>query len=278
MDDERKITPGSLTRSAIALAAIGLIATTVYASAKNEDSEAERVRVKKALAQARAERPSLMDRMWPEGNAAMLQKMTAEDIARMQIFGVTWEGSIDERRKEQLSKRYYMEPPFGTEGKEEVEALLTLCKRAKKFRPRRMQGPLIPNRVLVVQPVKGEPFEIMHNSGLHAPFGGLESLELKEALFALGGGRTRITIIDFHESKVQRVIHHSAIAPHTGGVSSQTVRGEMHLTSEQGLTLYLKVRDGANTLMEDEKRMHYGEAKVFAGEGPGSWVVLLHKP
>lgn len=53
---------------------------------------------------------------------------------------------------------------------------------------------------------------------------------------------------------------------------------EMHLTPERGLTLYVKLRDGKNILMEAEKPMHYGEAKVFASEGENSYIVLLDRP
>ena len=52
----------------------------------------------------------------------------------------------------------------------------------------------------------------------------------------------------------------------------------MHLTPHKGLTLYLKVRDGQRTLMEDEKPIHYGDALVFDSEGPGHYIVTLQNP
>ena len=74
------------------------------------------------------------------------------------------------------------------------------------------------------------------------------------------------------------MIHHKAIAPHRGGYYSQTASTELHLTAERGLTLFVKVREGKTILMNDEKPVRYGQAQVFASEGPGTYIVLLNKP
>jgi hypothetical protein len=215
----------------------------------------------------------------PNGSALDLQKMAAKDIERIQIFRIDWpKRTIDLRRKETLAQKQYAERPLThEEDTQEIEGLITLLKQAERYKKPEMLLPHFPDHVLVVQPVEGQPFEILFSSDLHEPFGEVYSLELKEALYALAGGSTRISIIHFDKGKVQRAIHHSAIAPHTGGVSSQTTKAEMHLTSEKGLTLYVKVRDGRDVLMEDEKPMHYGEAKGFKSSGAGSYIVLLHE-
>ena len=132
--------------------------------------------------------------------------------------------------------------------------------------------------MLVVQPVQGEPFEILFSSDLEAPFGEVYSLELKEALYALAGCRTGVTVIHFDNEAVQRTTHHRITAPHAGGRSTQTTDTEMHLTPKNGLTLYVRIREKKEVLMEDEQPLHYGEAKVFKSSGPGHYIVLLHKP
>ena len=223
----------------------------------------------------------LLGREWPEDDGTRLRKMEAGDVVRMQVCRLEWPEDVGQRLRPGLTRKHYMERPLThDEDTEEIKALLALVKRAPPAKPIPADMPLTPairDRSLVVQPVEGEPFEILY-SDLGGPFGGFHSVELQEALFALAGGKTRITIIHFHEGEVQSVIHHKAIAPHTGGYSSQTTSAEMHLTSEKGLTLYLKVRDGKTVLMEDEKPMHYGEAKVFASKGPGTYIVLLQQP
>jgi len=239
-----------------------------------------------AISGARGDGLDLKLKWWRIGSAPDLQKMEAKDIEKIQIFRLNWpKGVVDPRRREELAQKFYTERPLTrNEDAKTIESLLGILRLA---RPPKAPDPAIhhrsdkpgsPNRVLVVQPAKGEPFEIPYNSGFHAPFDGLESLELKEALFALEGGRTRFTIIHFDKGEVQQVIHHQAIAPHTGGVYSRTVTGEMHLLPKQALTLYVKVRDGRKTLMEDEKPMHYGCAKVYNSSGPGSYIVLLEEP
>jgi hypothetical protein len=227
----------------------------------------------------------LKSKWWPNGSALDLQKMEAKDIERIQICRLEWSrGAVMPNRKEEYAqKKYATRPLTHEEDTQEIEGLLTLIKRAE--RPKKpgkgehdceLYHP--PDSVLVVQPVQGQPFEILFSSHLDGPFGEVYSLELKEALYALAGGITRFSIIHFDKGKVQRTIHYSVIAPHQGGSSSQTTSSEMHLASEKGLTLYLKVREGKDALMEDEKPMHYGEAKVFKSSGPGNYIVLLHKP
>ena len=232
-----------------------------------------------ALPVALADEPDLKSKWWPTGSAVDLQKMDAKDIEKIQIFRLDWpKGTIDPRRKEELAQKQYAKRPLThEEDTREIEGLLALLRQAEIYRKPKMCRPHCPNRVLVVQPVAGKPFEILFSSYFHEPFGEVHSLELKEALYALAGGSTRITVIHFDKGKVQQVIHHSAIAPHTGGVSSQTATAEMHLTPEEGLTLYVKIRDGKDVLMEDKKPMHYGDVKVFKSSGPSSYIVLLHK-
>ncbi len=235
-----------------------------------------------AHAQRGPEPRDLVGREWAEDDGTRLRKLEAGGIVRMQLCRLEWPQGVGHRLRPGLTRKQYTTRPLThEEDTEEMKVLLALVKRAPAAKPVGGRGELaIRNRSLVVEPAEGEPFEILYASGFdqHEPFGGFHSLELKEALYALAGESTRIIIIHFEGGEVRRVIHHSAIAPHTGGVSSQTATAEMHLTSEKGLTLYVKVRDGQTVLMEDEKPLHYGGAAVFASKGPGSWIVLLHRP
>ena len=240
--------------------------------------EKERARIADLLRQREAENRDLLTEPWADGELAVLRRMTAADIVKMQIFRVEWpQGVIDPRRKELYQKRY-LTFHFGTERKNEVAALLALIARAPKYAPVREDPPLIPDRVLVVQPVKGEPFEFLYNSYLNSPFAGVYSRELKEALFALSV-TTRLSIIHLEGDRVLDTINTTAIPPHCGSSASQTLAVALHLTPEKYLTLHLKLRDkNGDILLEDEQPVHYGEATVFTSPGPGRYIILLHQP
>jgi len=236
-----------------------------------------------ALSTAGGDGADSKSKWWRDGSAADLKSMEAKDIKSIQIFRLEWpQRIIDPRRKEEFARKQRATRPLShDEDTQEMEGLLTLVRQAgtyKKPGKGLSYEPASPDRVLVVEPVEGEPFEILFSSYLHEPFGGVYSLELKEALYALADRSIPISIIHFDKGEVQRVIHESAIAPHTGAGGSQTTKVEMHLTSEKGLTLYVRARDGKDVLMEDEKPLHYGEAKVFKSWGTGSYIVLLHNP
>ena len=127
-----------------------------------------------------------------------------------------------------------------------IEAILRDAPRQKVATAQCRRPPSLDSgsdHVLVVQPVRGEPFEILYDDLLNERFGELASRELKEAPFALGGGSSRITIIQLVEGKVQRVIHHCAIPPHEGGADSLTASAEMAVSGREGLRLHVKVHD-----------------------------------
>jgi hypothetical protein len=257
------------------LFALPALAQTEYPTPE----EKEKTRQEAVRRQREAENRDLKAQQWPDGDLAVLKAMTAADIVKMQIFAADrTQRIVDQRRKELYQKRY-LTFHFGTEHKTEVEAVLGLIKQAPKYKPPAMELALPPNRVLVVQPVKGEPFEFIYNSNLDAPFAGVYSRELKEALFALSEKTTRLSIIQLDGDKMLSTINTSAIPAHRGGSYSQTLRVELHLTPEKNLTLYLKLCDEEGILlMEDEQPAHYGEATVYTSRGPGQYIVLLHEP
>jgi len=242
----------------------------VKAQADREAAEKEAQMSPEARARRDVERLDLMSTQWREGTVAMLRELAPDDVVKMQIFKLVYDKGAFKKARANLY--------FGLESRDELEAVLALVKAAKEYAPGGESLSMMPDRVLVVQPEEGEPFEIPYHSAFHEPFGGVWSLALKEALHALSGGESRITIIYFHEGEVRRVIHTSAIAPHRGGHSTPTTDAELHLTAEKGLTVWLKVRAGGEVLMDDEQPMHYGEAKVFGSKGAGSWLVVLNPP
>lgn len=248
---------------------------------KNQASTQEIIETKSQASSVNEK--NLMGKWWPDGSVTDLQKLDAKDVEKIQIFNLIWlKRMIDIQRKNELAEKKYTTYPL-TRVKDihEIEGLLTLLRKAPRYNPTsnevHCESPP-PDRVLVVQPVHGEPFEILYSSYFHEPFGEVHSLELKEALYALSGGCTGISIIHFENGEVHQTINRSAIAPHRGGSYSQTTAVEMHLTAETGLTLFVRIRNVKSVLMEDEKSLHYGQAKVFASQGPGSYIVLLHKP
>ena len=249
----------------------------------------EAVRKQRLAAEARADKArtaadkfDLKSKWWPNGSALDLQKREAKDIEKIQIFRLEWpKGGFSPDTKERHPKKQYATRPLmHDEDTQEIEGLLTLLKRAnKKPAPGVMYESYVPDLALVVKPVGKQPFQILFSSELrHEPFGEVYSLELKEVLYALVNG-SNFTVIHLDKGEVNRVFHHRTPSPLLdGGFTSRDVKAEMHLSVERGLTLYVRVRDGRKTLMEDEKALHYGEAKVFKSSGPGSYIVLLQKP
>ena len=238
---------------------------------------AERARVA-ALMKERAARERPLKAEWPRGDVEALRKMKPEEIVKMQIFATEYPKSgVDAQRTH--TKRP-LEISFGGEAEDRgaVTAVLALLAKGQPHKPSAMGELLREDRVLVVQPVEGEPIEFVYSSDLDAPFAGLDSRELKEALYALSGGRSNVTVTRMSGGQVQETLHEGLIAPHTGGVASQRMACELHLTPEKGLTLAIKIRQGDEVLMQDEQPMHYGEAKTFVSKGPDTWVVLLHRP
>jgi hypothetical protein len=202
--------------------------------------------------------------------------MAPKDVLQLQILGI-----------DPLGKRRALERPVTLErNRAEIEALLAMLGRATVFRMKAgvpwAPGPA--DRVLVVHPAEGEPFEYEYNVCFTEPFAGFQAGDFKQALFALSGSGSRfakfpITVLHFDENQVQNVIHTHAIAPHRGETGGGTVAAKLRLTAKEGLTLYLRVHElRGKTLMEDEKQMRFGDAKVFAGKGTGSYIVLLHGP
>lgn len=237
----------------------------------------EKVRQEAVQREQEAKDRDLKAENWPDGDLAVLNGMTAADIVKMQIFALEQPPNIIHLA---FPQKRYLTHHFGTERRTELEAVLALTKRAPKYSiPAGMAlKPLPPDRTLVVQPAKGEPFEFLYNADLDAPFAGVYSRELKEALYASSEITSRLSIIQLDGNKVLRTINTYAIPPHRGGMYSQELAVELRLTPENGLTLYLKLRDGDRKLLETEQPVRYGEATIFPSPGLGQIIVLLQKP
>lgn len=211
----------------------------------------------------------LMAEALRKGDVAEFQRMTADNIISLQVYDLDQEG-----------KKRYREHAVTTErNKPQVATILQVVRNAKEFSiphgvPR---APCPPDSVLVVQPVKGDPFEFSYSRDLQEPFAGLYSREMKEALFSISGGEFPITIIHVREGEVHKVFHEFVMAPHRGGTGG-AVSAELHLTPMDGLTVWTKITEQGKTLMEGERSMHFGDAKVFPSRDRGSYIVLLHRP
>lgn len=243
----------------------------VQQRAEEEQRLKESLMSKPALERQKIEQLDLMSKAWQEGSLELLKTLHPDDIVKMQVLGlVEHEGTM---------KKVRCGRPFGLGSRNELEGLLALIKAAPAYEPHPEEMlSAVPDRALVVQPWQGEPFEIHYDSGFTTPFAGLGSRRLKEALHALSGGQHRITAVRLVGGKVDRVVHTYAIAPHLGGHSTDYVNAELHLTPEQGLTLYLRLHMDLDDWALDEQPMGFGEAKVFKSDRFGTYVVVLDLP
>jgi hypothetical protein len=243
----------------------------VQKQAEEEQRQREALMPADALERNRMEHVDLLGKQWEQGDVERLSRMHPDEIVKMQVVGLVWNG--DE------AKHVRCGLPFGVGKREELKGVLALVKAAGNYEPHGdMEWGVQPDRALVVQPWRGEPFEIHYESALTAPFGDRDSRPLKDALYALSGGQHRITIVHLDEGKIERVMHTYAIAPHLGGHSTDWLDAELHLTAEKGLTLFLRVHTGVEDLMKDEQPMRYGEGKIFQSDGRGTWIVVLDIP
>lgn len=222
--------------------------------------------------QSRAEREDrkLMEKEWRKGGLEELQAMTAKDVKSMQVFNLT-----------RQNKKEYREHAVTTaRNAPQIEAFLRFLKTSKQyFIPHGVPlCPFPPDRVLVIEPATGAPFEFAYSDYLDEPFAGVHSLELKEALYALGGGNFPISVILLKEGQVNAVSHHAVIAPHRGGFGGGNLAAELRLTPQVGISLWVKIGDDERPVVERDMPMHFGDAKVFASGNEGIYIVLLHKP
>ncbi|MBM4038312.1 MAG: hypothetical protein FJ290_07350 [Planctomycetes bacterium] len=192
--------------------------------------------------------------------------LDATDIRAMQIF------RLEKGDGGGLKKKYAHLPLEARL----VRALLGLCKTAAKARPR--PEPRNPDRAMVVTLAGGEIFEIRYSSSFSEDFGGLDSPQLKEALWAVGGYGSRCSVIHFQEGKVLDVTHCRMPPITTGGEASQTWSALMNLDELGRIVLSLKIRRDGEVVMEDAQPIRYGEATTFRHTRPGHMIVLLHKP
>jgi len=243
--------------------------------------EKEKARQEEVRRQQALKDRDLKAENWPDGELAALKAMAPADIVKMEIFAIDWPQRMIAPGRKDLYKKVSSTFHFGTERRDELEVVLALIEQAPKYSlPAGVAlEPMPPDRALVVQPVKGEPFEFLYSSALREPFAGVYSRELKEALYALSENTTGFSVIQLDGGKVTRTLNEWTCPPHRGGVASQILAVALHLSPEKGLTMSLKLRDEkGNILLESEQPVHYGEATVFPSPGPGEFVVLLQKP
>ncbi len=218
----------------------------------------------------RDEGPLGAERWWekeyPLATGERLMNLDATDIKAMEIF------RLEEKDRGGLKKK----PTHLPLEARLVRALLGLCKTASKARPR--PEPRNPDRAMVVTLAGGEIFEIRYSSSFSEPFGGLDSPQLKEALWALGGHGSRCSVIHFEEGKVLGVTHCRMPAVVRGGEACRAWSASMNLDEQGRIVLSLKIRRDREVIMEDAQPIRYGEATTFRHKGPGHMIVLLHKP
>jgi len=239
---------------------------------------------------------------WAQGSLETLKRLTAADIVKMQIFALKRAdqlpfgvevalgvvevalGAEEEQLHDavrmwrlMLNQKSLLSHHFGTEGTGEIAALLALIAKATTPVPVRTAAPLPPDRVLVVQPVKGEPFEFLYNASLHEPFAGVYSRELKEALYALSEPDIRMSLIELKGTQIHRTLNLSTIPAHRGGIGGQDYFVSLCLAPEQGLLLRLKLKVD-DAVIEGELPAHFGQAVSYPAPAPWQCLVLLHEP
>jgi hypothetical protein len=215
------------------------------------------------------------------GTGAMLQDIADDGVEKVQIFRLDWYTRVVDMTRKDLARREYTTPALelgDSERSRQLKGLLKLVRDAARISDG-TKGPSSATHVLVVTPVKGEPFEIFYGSQLEADsFGGLQSSQLKHALWALGGGEIRVSIIHIVDGKVEQTVNQALPAPHQGGAWSRPLYAEVRLTAEKGLTLYARIGSREAPTMEDDRPARFGQASVYGSSGGGQWVVLLNKP
>ena len=266
---------------AAVLGCVLAIGVGLSARAQDKPSPDDQEKAKeKARVDAIKKKQAAMDRSlmadWPQGDVEKLRDMDAGEIVKIQIFAADWPDHVIDPKRPHVKRA--LEQPFTTEKHRDlVASFLAMLGRAKPWKPARAAGTRI-DRVLVVQPVEGEPFEFLYSAESNAPFAGLGSVELKEALYALSGGPSRVTIIWLEDGKVRGTLTQELIAPQQGGVFSATLSARLTLMPANGLALSIKLRSGGQVIVDDEQPMSYDQAKVFPSKDKATTIVLLRRP
>jgi hypothetical protein len=254
---------------------VGLSARALGQADPDEQAKAkEKARVDAILKKRAAmDRPLKGD--WPAGDVGKLRDMDPEQIVKIQIFAIEWpDHAVDPRRPH--IKQYLEHPYSAEEHRNVVASLLALLGRAKPFvKPGGRYEPFTPDRVLVVQPVEGEPFEFLYSNEFKEPFAGLASPELKEALWAMSSV-SRVSIIRLLDGKVQQTLLQEVIAPE-GSVETATMRTQLKMTPADGLMLAIKLRRDGEVLVDDVLPIRYEQATVFPSKDKATTIVLFRQ-
>ena len=212
--------------------------------------------------------PELAKQTYTIASARALRAMSADEIESMQFFRL-------DREDGGFKKRFIGKPVSRTA----IRGILHLCRQAgeprRRSRERRKQ--LRPDYSLVVKPVKGGIFEIRYDSRVSAPFGGLESRELKEAIYAATVSGGYCTAIHF---KGNKVVGTTRCAIRAGGRKHGTehYKVAMRIDERGRLILDLRIKRDGKVIMQGRLPMRYGQAKVFPHDGEGHMIVLLQEP
>ncbi|HUT29588.1 MAG TPA: hypothetical protein VMX13_07345 [Sedimentisphaerales bacterium] len=198
--------------------------------------------------------------------SSRLRNLNADDVKKVEVFRLEQAGGTAERR--------YIRSALDVRA---IKGILALCRKARKYeRPAELE-PEFANRVMAVELKSGEVLEIPYNSRWHAPFGGLESQELKEALYALTN-YSHGTVIHFAEGQVLETIAFDSIQVGEGSHATTRWEASMDLDEQGQLSLHVKLRQARSFRMDDSQPMRYGQAKVFKYDGNGHMIVLLQEP
>jgi hypothetical protein len=252
---------------------LGLSARAQDQAGPDEQAKAkEKARVDAILKKRAAmDRPLKGD--WPAGDVGKFRDMDPEQIVKIQIFGIEWPDHVVAPGRPHVKQ--YLEKPFSTEeNRTMVASLLALLGRAKPWKPTRAEAMRF-DRVLVVQPVEGEPFEFLYSNEFTEPFAGLASPELKEALSAMSSV-SRVSIIRLQDGKVQQTLLQEVIAPE-GSVNTATMRTQLKMTPANGLMLAIKLRREGEVLVDDVLPIRYEQATVFPSKDKATTIVLFRQ-
>ena len=201
--------------------------------------------------------------------SARLKSLEPNDISSIEIFRLEEENG--------QTKRRFAGHPGEDQMAEAIKGILALCKKASKYQRPEGLVPYFASHVMVVKLANSDTLEIPYNSRFEAPFGELESAELKQAIYALtNGGRGVLIHVD--EGKVLDVTTFRTARAGQGSHASAGWEASINLDANGQLRLNLLTRKDRKIIMQDSQPMQYGKAQIYDYDGPGLMIVHLYLP
>lgn len=195
--------------------------------------------------------------------SSKLKTLEPNDIESIQIF------RLESQKGE--TKRLFIRLPINK--KEYIQGILSLCKKAQKYKQPEGVSLLPPNYIFVAKLKNGNSIEIPFSFTPDTPFGELDSNELREALYAFTYGCNG-SIIHFNNGKVIDVLTFYSGMIFTG---YQTLSHSMRLEKDGNIVLTLKLRKDGIIIMEDSQPIRYGQAQVFKSDVDGYMIVYIEQ-